>query len=209
MTFISGKLCDLRILEESDEEARVWTNAVMGGLDHLRHLFTGSIPSRWIDVKAKWKKERESGDVLFGIWAKSEWTAVPLTSEKGENWYQISPTEAVDSTGMKFIGTCGLHSHRELYRSWEARWLIFDPECIGKGIGTEAVKLLTDYAFRNLNAHRIWLGVSADNVGAIKCYEGVGYKREGVLRDEIWCRGKYVHALRYSVLEDEWKSIAR
>lgn len=175
MTFISGEKCQLRVLEESDEEAQLWTAAVMGGLDHLRHLFTGSIPSRWIDVKAKWRKERESGDVLFGIW-----------THNGD-----------------FVGTCGLHSHRELYRSWEARWLIFDPECIGKGVGTEAVKMLTNYAFSRLNAHRVWLGCSAENVGAIKCYEKAGYKLEGRLRDEIWCRGKYVDALRYSILESE------
>ena len=175
MTFIRGKLAELRILEESDDEARRWTEHVMAGLDHLRHLFTGSLPARWIDVKAKWRKERESGDVLFGIWANDE-----------------------------FIGTCGLHSHRELYRSWEARWLIFDPDCIGKGIGTEAVKMLTHYAFDRLNAHRVWLGVSAENVGAVRCYEKAGYNREGELRDEIFVHGRYVNAIRMSVLEQEW-----
>lgn len=180
MTFIRGELCNLRVLEESEFEARRWTDAVMGGLDHMRFVFTGSIPSRWIDVRAKWKMEREDGDVLFGIWSDDI-----------------------------FIGTAGLHSHRELYRSWEARWLIFDPECIGRGIGTEAVKMLTGYAFDFLNAHRVWLGVSAENIGAIKCYEKAGYIREGVLRDEIWNRGKYVDAIRMSLLEYEWRSIVR
>lgn len=173
MTFISGKLCELRVLRETDDEAKEWSDSVNAGLT-TQHLFTGSFPMRLIDVKEKWRKEREAGDVLFGIWTDF------------------------------FIGTCGLHGHRSIYRSWELRILLIDPNALGKGIGTEATRLLVDYAFTRLNAHRVWLGVNAENIGAIKCYEKVGFKHEGALRDEIYCRGKYVDAVRMGILEGEW-----
>ncbi len=185
MTFIHGDRCHLRVLQESAEEIEAWTNGVMSGLT-TRHLFTGSLPMRYIDVAQKWKKEREAGDINFGIWTKRR----PMDDQTF-----LEPT---------FVGTCGLHAHKEIYRSWEFRILIFEPRAIGKGIGTEATFLLTDYAFRRLNAHRVWLGVSAENEIAVKCYERVGYKREGELRDEIYVHGRYVSAIRMSVLEGEW-----
>lgn len=194
-----GDKCELRVLEMSDYEAETFTKAVNAGLT-TEHLFTGSIPMRAVDFKERWKIERDAGDVLFGVWIPKKPEDIDLRAPAykpgGDNDYAV------------FVGTCGLHSHRDIYRSWEARWLIFDPEAVGKGIGKETVMMLTRYAFERLNAHRVWLGVNADNKRAIKCYLDCGYKFEGTLRDEIFCYGKYHDAIRMSVLEDDWKSIA-
>lgn len=197
MTFIKGALCELRVLERSDEEACVWTKAVNAGLT-TRHLFTGSYPMRPIDVKEVWEREAKAGSVEFGVWLPNSpdgihINAVIIDQETGKM------TECPD----RFIGTCGLYSHRDVYRSWEFRILIFSPDHIGKGIGTEATRLTVDYAFRRLNAHRVWLGVHSDNIGAIKCYEKVGFKREGVLRDEVFTYGKYWDAVRMGILETD------
>jgi RimJ/RimL family protein N-acetyltransferase len=185
--FLKGETCPLRALEESDHEASTWTEAVNAGLT-TQHLLTGSFPMRAIDIKAVWKGGREAGDVLFGIWMK-----IP----RGPDGTRFDPV---------FIGTCGLHSHREIYRSWEARFLIFNAEAVGMGIGEEVVRLLTEYAFRRLNAHKVWLGCSADNLRAVKCYLNAGYQIEGTLRDELFYDGVYHHAYRMNVLEHEWRS---
>lgn len=178
MTFCKGGLCELRVLDPDDEmQVGTFTAAVNAGLT-TQHLFTGSIPMRTKDYASKWNAELKAGEILFGIWA---------------------------SDGL-FIGTCGLHSHRDIYKSWEFRILIFDPEYLGKGIGTEATRLCVDYAFTRLNAHRVWLGVNEENKGAVKCYQKVGFTVEGVLRDEIFVYGRYVNAIRMGVLEGEWKS---
>lgn len=161
------------------EDAFTFTRAVNAGLT-TEHLFTGSIPMRDADYAARWEAERKAGDILF----------------------------AVDADG-KFIGTCGLHSHRDIYRSWEARFLIFDPEVVGKGIGKEVVKMLTDYCFNRLNSNKCWLGCSADNLRAVKCYLDCGYRLEGTLRQEIYYRGRYHDALRMSVLRSEWEDLQR
>jgi RimJ/RimL family protein N-acetyltransferase len=179
LTFMHGIQCQLRVLQGNDYEVRRWTDGVMSGLT-TEHLFTGSFPMRMIDIKEVWEKERKAGDVLFGI------------------WYPMNGTDQ-----WEFIGTCGLHSHREIYRSWEARFLIFEANLVGKGIGKEAVDLLTRYAFSRLNAHRVWLGVSADNLRAYKCYLDAGYKVEGTLRDELFYGGEYHDAIRMSVLETD------
>lgn len=162
-----------------DSDAEIFTKAVNQGLT-TEHLFTGSIPMRTADYAARWADERKAGDVLFAVWFSG-----------------------------RFIGTCGLHSHRDIYKSWEARFLICDSASVGRGLGREIVTLLSGYAFERLNAHRVWLGVSEDNKRAVKCYLDCGFVFEGRLRDEIFYRGKYHAALRMSLLEDEWRSIAQ
>lgn len=183
MTFLKGDQCELRPLEESDYEATVWTKAVNAGLT-TQHMLTGSYPMRPIDIKAVWKKERDAGSVEFGIW-RSGYADAPDT----------------------FIGTCGLYAHRDIYQLWEFRILIFDPKYLGRGIGTEAAKLVVDYGFLRLNAHRIWLGVNEANIGAIKCYEKVGFQREGAKRKELYCFGQWYDAVQMGILREEWTSL--
>lgn len=141
---------------------------------------------RPIDVQEAWKRERANGDLLWGIYGSAVWD-----SRKG-----------LFISGL--VGTMGLHSHRDIYRSWELRIIIFEPSFVGKGVGSTAVRFLIDYAFSRLNAHRLWLGVNADNERAVRCYKSCGFKEEGRLRDEIFCFGKYHDAIRMSILEDEW-----
>lgn len=188
MTFIKGPTVELRVLEDGDAEP--FTKAVNAGLT-TEHLLTGSVPMRTKDYAERWRKEREAGDILFGVW---------------EEQLRYGKTDALPPFPQwTFIGTCGLHSHRDIYKSWEARFLIFDPSAVGKGLGKDCVRLLTDYAFRRLNAHRVWLGVSEANKRAVKCYISCGYIVEGVLRDDIYYNGRYHHVYRMAVLEQEWK----
>lgn len=189
MTFIKGDKVELRVLEDADAE--VFTKAVNAGLT-TEHLFTGSVPMRTSEYVGRWAKERAAGDILFGIWIPSE-----------------NPPPMHDEPWWDFVGTAGLHSHRDIYKSWESRFLIFDADAVGKGIGKEVVRLVTGYAFERLNAHRVWLGVSEDNKRAVKCYLDCGYAFEGRLRDEIFYQGRYHAALRMGILEDEWKAIAQ
>jgi RimJ/RimL family protein N-acetyltransferase len=158
-----------------DADNELFTKAVNAGLT-TQHLFTGSVPMRTADYASRFQKMQEKGDILFAISGNSKY----------------------------LIGQCGLHDHRDIYKSWEARFLIFDADAVGKGIGKEVVRMLTSYAFQRLNAHRVWLGVSEANIRAVKCYLDCGYQLEGRLRDEIFYNGKYHAALRMAVLENEW-----
>lgn len=179
--FMKGDECELRALEENDWEAQTWTHYVNQGLT-TQHLLTGSFPMRPIDIKAVWKKEREAGSVEFGIWVNTK------------------------DFPSCFIGTCGLYSHRDIYQLWEFRILIFIPSMLGKGIGEDATRLTVNYGFQRLNAHRIWLGVNEANLGAIKCYQKVGFKEEGRKRKELYCHGEWLDAVQMGILKDEWKS---
>ena len=178
MTFVKGNGVELRVLQESEEEARIWTDHVMNSNDHMQYVMTGSTPMRWFDVRDEWKRERENGAVIFGVWRRF-------------------PDE-------KFIGTCGLYSPYAIYRSYDSRFMIVDPDAIGKGVGLEVAKMLNEYGFMKLNAHRIALGVSSLNVRAVKCYLDAGYKFEGTFKDAIYTAGDFHDTYRMAITRDGW-----
>lgn len=54
----------------------------------------------------------------------------------------------------------------------------------GKGFGTEASKLLINFAFEKLKLNEINLSVYQDNIPAIGLYKKLGFKTIGEIRDE-------------------------
>jgi RimJ/RimL family protein N-acetyltransferase len=89
--------------------------------------------------------------------------------------------------------------------SGSIRISLFYTEDAGKGYGTEAMRLMVDYGFKYLKLHRISLTVYAFNPRAIRVYEKVGFKREGVMRDDLYWDGEYVDSIIMSILEHEWE----
>lgn len=84
------------------------------------------------------------------------------------------------------------------------RIALFDEADLGKGYGTDAMRLMVNYGFRQLGLHRIELGVYAFNPRAIRSYEKVGFRVEGRLRDALYWEGDYVDMIIMSILAHEW-----
>lgn len=72
-----------------------------------------------------------------------------------------------------------------------------------QGYGKLTYYWIRNYAFRTLNCHRIWLEVLETNYAALKLYELVGFKSEGVRREAIYRDGRYLNYLLMSILESE------
>jgi len=72
----------------------------------------------------------------------------------------------------------------------------------GKGYGTEALKAMTDFCFKNTELKRLWTEVDIRNVGSYKMLEKCGYQREGLIRQgkmvNMWC-DYYI----YGILKEE------
>jgi aminoglycoside 6'-N-acetyltransferase len=60
--------------------------------------------------------------------------------------------------------------------------LFLDPAVHGRGVGTEALRLLAAHLFDECGHHRLTIDPSTDNAAAIRCYEKVGFRRVGVMR---------------------------
>ncbi|HEV7974381.1 GNAT family protein [Amycolatopsis sp.] len=70
----------------------------------------------------------------------------------------------------------------------------------GRGFGTDAVRVVLDFAFGRLGVHRVGLDVADYNPRARRVYEKCGFVVEGVLRDAILWEGKRYDSVLMSVL---------
>ena len=110
----------------------------------------------------------------------------------------------VEKTSDRLVGVVGLPQidYRNRHSSFGS--FIGDKSKWGKGYGTEATFLTVQYAFGTLNLNRVWLHVSADNPAAIRAYEKVGFRKEGLLRQHLYRDGQHLDILAMAVLRDEW-----
>ena len=74
----------------------------------------------------------------------------------------------------------------------------------GKGFGTEAMQLILQYAFTELNLRRVTLTVFEYNQRAIRSYEKVGFRHEGRQRERILREGKRWDILYMGILREDW-----
>jgi [ribosomal protein S5]-alanine N-acetyltransferase len=63
------------------------------------------------------------------------------------------------------------------------------PAARGRGSATEALRVLTDWAFATLGLGRVEVFVAPENVAAVRLAESAGFEREGLLRS-YWEHGE-------------------
>jgi RimJ/RimL family protein N-acetyltransferase len=76
----------------------------------------------------------------------------------------------------------------------------------GHGYGAEALRLALDFAFRELNLHRVQLTVFSYNTAAIALYEKLGFQREGAYREFLHRDGLRYDMYLYGLLRHEYVS---
>ncbi|MFX1475235.1 MAG: GNAT family N-acetyltransferase [Promethearchaeota archaeon] len=140
--------------------------------------------------------------------------AIPIAKPEEEEWVRSTWAQRREGRahvfGIEFnetqqlIGTCGLHAISPIHRSTELGIAVWNKDYWGKGLGTEALRLLLDYAFNQLNLHRVWLRVIEDNERAIHIYLKVGFQHTGRLRQCVFKQGGYQDLLIMDILEDEY-----
>ena len=83
---------------------------------------------------------------------------------------------------------------------------IYDPARLGKGLGTETVRLVLAYAFEDLGLHRIGIRVLAFNTRAIRCYAKCGFVIEGREREAALVGGERYDDVIMGLLAREYRS---
>lgn len=84
----------------------------------------------------------------------------------------------------RHIGNIKLGSIHPHHRHAEIGLIVGARDCWGQGYATEAIRILTDFAFDTIGVHKIIAGAYAGNEGSARAFEKAGYKREGLLKDQ-------------------------
>lgn len=74
----------------------------------------------------------------------------------------------------------------------------------GRGYGRETFNLLLKWSFDVKNFHRVFLDCKTYNEVAIHLYESLGFKREGIMRENILTNGVYEDLILFAILKNEY-----
>lgn len=75
-----------------------------------------------------------------------------------------------------------------------------------KGLMTEAMRAVLDYGFDTMSLNRVEALIDPINVASIRLVEGLGFRREGVLRENTHFRGRFIDDAVYALLAREWRA---
>lgn len=156
-----------------------------------------------IDLYFKWINHQD-----VRMFSRNE---IPVSKANLKKWFE--PKEGVlTSIGFevwhkkdqKTIGIGGLN-HIEYIPGKANMWLeIGEPQYWNRGLATESVKLILDYAFKEINLHKIFAGIFVPNVASWKCAEKVGFKLEGIMKNNVYVKGKHYDTKKYAMFKDDW-----
>lgn len=136
----------------------------------------------------------------------------PITEERHRQWLREMVLSGkcdqfiiVDKAQNRSVGTVFLKEIDREHLRAEYAIFIGEETARGRGIGSEAARLMTDYGFQQLGLNRIYLYVFASNVRAIASYRSAGFREEGRLRENYRCKdGSFADVLMMSLLRGEW-----
>jgi RimJ/RimL family protein N-acetyltransferase len=77
-------------------------------------------------------------------------------------------------------------------------------EYTGRGYGSDAMRVIVDYAFRELGLHHLQLSVAPFNQAGIRAYEKAGFVEEGRHRESVLHDGHWHDDVLMSLLDHEW-----
>jgi RimJ/RimL family protein N-acetyltransferase len=190
------------------------------------------IPNRYI--KAVRASEREQGLVGAGvelrrhdpsnyplyarwygdeeIWRLTSWAPEPLQREAVERLFEdrkSSPANdsfAIHRMGEEEpIGVISLMNLSEANASADLSIIVGAAEDRDKGLGTEAIRVLLQYAFEELYLDRVALSVFEFNEPAIRAYEKLGFQKEDRVRQAVRRDGEWQDAILMRILASEWR----
>ena len=106
-----------------------------------------------------------------------------------------------------FAGVISLHTINIKNHTAEIGYWM-DKSLRGKGIGTIAAKMITDYGFRSLGFRRIDGLVDVDNLASQKLLTSAGFQKEGILRNKVSREdGRQIDMALFATTDITWKPL--
>lgn len=106
----------------------------------------------------------------------------------------------------RLIGTCGLFRWNKSWRNCVIGYEIMRG-CHGQGYMREALAAVLDYGFHTMDLHRVQAETHPDNRSSIGLATRLGFRFEGVHREQAFWGGRFHDLNCYSLLEREWRAL--
>ena len=175
---IQGEKCYVRTFQEKDAQS------LTGLVSRNKYFWSTYEPLQrpeYYTIDAQYKKIQES---LYLMGSKREYTF---------GIYELGTNN--------LIGHISLYAIKRLPYSSAFVGYAMDEIYAGKGIVTEAVELVVQFAFEQVGLHRVEAYVSTENSASIRVLEKSGFQQEGLLRKLLYINGQWVDHYMYARLE--------
>lgn len=133
------------------------------------------------------------------------------TMANEEKWYEaLSARSDIYSFAIEdiktgdYIGGCGVNEVDWKNSKVVVGIFIGNKAYRDRGYGTDAMKTLVRFIFEQMNVNKIKLEVYSFNARAIKCYEKAGFKKEAVLKEELFRNGQYHDVIEMSIFKKDY-----
>jgi ribosomal-protein-alanine N-acetyltransferase len=128
------------------------------------------------------------------------------TFEAARNWPNPGIRFAITLKAQpeRMLGSCGIFKQN---RAWHSAILGYDValELRGRGIGSEAVSAVLDWAFVALKLNRIEAQVHPENIASMRLLTRLGFLREALQREAGFWDGRYQDLVLMGLLQRDWQ----
>lgn len=119
---------------------------------------------------------------------------------------KVSPLGIEYKENGKFIGTIDFVSWQVKHNVAEIGYVL-SQDYWGNGIITEAANEVIKFGFNNMDLVRIQARCFAENIGSARVMEKTEMSFEGIIRKEMFTKGKHQDIKLYSILKEEFASL--
>ena len=137
---------------------------------------------------------------------------VPVSFKDLENYYKTNLNSknsilfAICDKKNRHIGNCSISQIDWINRRCSYGRLIGENFAV-KGAGTEALKLLQNYVFQELNLNSMWSGVCKGNISSKKSNLKAGMIKTGYFKEAFYRSGKYYDVEIFSITKSKYLRI--
>ena len=110
----------------------------------------------------------------------------------------------VDKESDKHIGNIKLGDIHPVHKYADIGLVIGDKNYWGRGIATNAINLVSKYAFDILNLRKVFAGVYEKNIGSIKAFEKCGFKKAYTKKDTYFFDDQYIDAFVFELYNENF-----
>ena len=118
--------------------------------------------------------------------------------DSDSEWYTITDTHG------RLVGETGLLRMWPHWHTTDMSIIIPNPAHQGKGYGGEATRMMLDRAFNHYNFNRVSIGVVGLNTPALKFYDKIGFKQEGIQEQGYFHNGIFSDFIMMRILRSEY-----
>ncbi|MGH2498675.1 MAG: GNAT family N-acetyltransferase [Candidatus Limnocylindria bacterium] len=157
-----------------------------------------SDPARFVEWSADVEVTRYLGlRFAMALFQEEEWFKKVGESKDDVVWM-------IDAEG-RAIGITGIHGIDWVNARGRTGTVIGDRAAWRKGYASEAMALRTQYAFRQLNLHKLNSSAFMENVASKRALMKAGYREIGIEREQFFRDGRWHDHWLCEVLRDDWE----